>query len=782
MKKIYYLLVLSFAISYAQNNQQQAVDSLATEVSLQEVIVGGGIIDRAKDRETPIAVSVISAHEIERKGGQFDLIEVMRQTPSIQVNRGAGFGDGKMYLRGFSQENTAFLINGQPINGVEDGKMYWSNWQGMIDVAEEIEIQRGLGASKLAVSSVGGTVNIITKTVDQQAGGFIKSTMGYNNYFKTSAYLSTGLSDSGWAFSMLLGNWRGDGYHMGANGQGQTYFFSIGYKPNDNNVFNLFITGAPQWHGAQGGRSIGDYLTYGREYGNWYGVRNNDIYPGGRNFYHKPIYNFTWDWKINEDTNLSTVLYGSNGRGGFAYQEGTFYYTDNGNVDYDAIIENNRNGVSEGIVKASVNSHNWYGGIVNFQSKLGENFSYNIGIDARTYNGIHLRTPTDFLGLTSYRGATETYGYNPWSALNLPEDRSNMRISYDYEEVINYFGGFLQLEYATDRFSAYASGTLSSQSHQTEGFMPSNYLGKGPKITNDGNNFKIGLSQKLGEKSRAYANYGFYSRQPFHDDLYTNIRYSDQLNTAGGKNQEISGFELGYTYETEKFRAIVDLYSTKWDNRILSSTSYDNNNVIQSYTQSNPISQLHQGIEVQFDYKPNQDMTLSGFVSFGDWTYSSNVQTTEFDEEGRTLSVGDTAYLDGVKVGDAAQSSAGVELFYRLSDKISFNFTGTHYDDLYSRVSFGSPVFETPNNDGTIKLPEFTLVDLSANFKIPLSKFNSVDARITVFNIFDAWYIEEMTTNNYPGANSTLYKGIDVSNRIDPGFGRNFAINLAYRF
>ena len=89
-----------------------------------------------------------------------------------------------------------------------------------MDVAEEVEIQRGLGASKLAVSSVGGTVNIITKTVDQQAGGFYKSMAGSNNYFRNSAYLSTGLNDNGWAFSMLLGHWSGDGNHWFSQGCG----------------------------------------------------------------------------------------------------------------------------------------------------------------------------------------------------------------------------------------------------------------------------------------------------------------------------------------------------------------------------------------------------------------------------------------------------------------------------------------------------------------------------------------------------------------------------------
>ena len=62
------------------------------------------------------------------------------------------------------------MLNGQPINGMEDGKMYWSNWSGMNDIANVVQIQRGLGASKLAISSVGGTVNFVMRSTTKSQG------------------------------------------------------------------------------------------------------------------------------------------------------------------------------------------------------------------------------------------------------------------------------------------------------------------------------------------------------------------------------------------------------------------------------------------------------------------------------------------------------------------------------------------------------------------------------------------------------------------------------------
>src|SRR5690606_3022230 len=235
--------------------------TLSSDNTLEEVvIIGSGIIDLAEDRKTPVAVSTITANTIREKAGSSDLPEVLKATPSVQSVQGGGFGEGQMYLRGFDQINTAFLLNGQPINGMEDGNMYWSNWQGVMDVANAVQVQRGLGSSKLAISSVGGTVNIVTKTIDNKEGGFVQTMVGNNNYLKTTASYSTGVSEKGWAFSTLLGHWQGDGYNYHMDGSGQTYFFSVGYVPNNKHTFNFLITGAPQRHNQRNRYTLGTLL------------------------------------------------------------------------------------------------------------------------------------------------------------------------------------------------------------------------------------------------------------------------------------------------------------------------------------------------------------------------------------------------------------------------------------------------------------------------------------------------------------------------------------------
>jgi len=183
----------------------KAIDSVMSATMLEEIVVSSGVIDLAKVRETPIAVSTISMAEISLKTGNLEFPEIMNTTPGVYATKqGGGYGDSRISLRGFDQTNTSFLINGQPVNDMENGRLYWSNWQGLTDVASGIQIQRGLGASKLAVPSVGGTVSIYTKAADKKAGGSLTQMAGNDGYFKTSAVWNSGKNKSGWATSFLL--------------------------------------------------------------------------------------------------------------------------------------------------------------------------------------------------------------------------------------------------------------------------------------------------------------------------------------------------------------------------------------------------------------------------------------------------------------------------------------------------------------------------------------------------------------------------------------------------
>ena len=142
-------------------------------VVLQDVTITGQI---ARQQQTPVAVSQVSALEIEERIAGLEFPEVLKNTPGVHANgAGGGWGDSEIWMRGFDNTNVATMINGVPMNDMEGGTVYWSNWQGLSDVTSVMQTQRGMGAGKLSAPSVGGTINIVTRGIDAKKGVFLST-------------------------------------------------------------------------------------------------------------------------------------------------------------------------------------------------------------------------------------------------------------------------------------------------------------------------------------------------------------------------------------------------------------------------------------------------------------------------------------------------------------------------------------------------------------------------------------------------------------------------------
>lgn len=789
--KISYVGYATLTVSFSGSSNLGTI-ALKPDNSLEEiVIVGTGVIDLAEDRKTPVAVSTIRRSDIQARGiGNVEVTEIMKSTPSVFVSPGGGgFGDGALFVRGFDDTNTAILLNGQPVNSQEDGRVFWSNWQGVADVANAVQIQRGLGASKLAISSVGGTVNIVMKAADKNEGGFVRFLSGNDSYVKTTAEYNSGINDKGWAFSIMLDHWQAHrSWAEGTFGQGQNYFVSVGYKPNDKHNFNFLFTGAPQLHGQRWSQSedrIANDPKYNQHWGYTgtavNGMYTTDIESERTNFYHKPVANLNWDWTINENSNLSTVLYGSWGRGGGTGPRGDGRIrTDDRQIDYFAIEQNNQAiGIATGgddgpgyIRRASMNNHNWYGLVSNFNHDFNEKLSFNVGTDIRFYRGDHFRQVVDLYGLQGWgddrpdgRVITNTYEANPWAAtFNFAGEED--RIDYDYSENINYQGLFTQIEYAAGNFSAFVQGAVSNQSFQREERF--NTPGKSEKLSFDGYNIKGGASFTINNSNKLFLNTGYYSRQPFLDNIFANVRRSNELVVPTLQNEDITGFEAGYEFKIgNNFTGAFNFYHTLWENRVLVAGSGENDNGTPNDTSDDfevntfqrGINQKHIGAEFDFLYKVASWLRINGFFSAGSYKFEGESSFDEFNaDSGELINSGSGINRDGVSVPGIAQTTAGLSAVANITNALSIdgnmNFYGNNYrndgDALHSE------------NIGTID--DFALVDFGLSYTFPFGD-DAIVLRGNVFNALD---------------------NIVVSNSDRFGFfntdGRTFNVSLRYNF
>jgi len=327
----------------------------AVEMSALEVLAS-----RAGEK-TPVAHTTVVKEELEFRLGSQDLPMSLNLTPSVYATQqGGGAGDARINVRGFNQRNVAVMINGVPQNDMENGWVYWSNWDGVADASHSIQIQRGLSAVNLATPSIGGTMNIITDPATHEKGGKFKQESGAGGFLKTTLNYNSGLIGDKLALSGAIVRKTGDGLIDKTWTDAWAYYFGASYALDSKNRFELYAIGAPQRHGqnlykqnlgaydADFAESVDGYDTEalgedgkfkdvgrffnqnwspissdytGKQYWYMYGAKTVDRHDPNflnerENYFHKPLVNLNHYLTINDKTRLSSVLYWSGGSGG----------------------------------------------------------------------------------------------------------------------------------------------------------------------------------------------------------------------------------------------------------------------------------------------------------------------------------------------------------------------------------------------------------------------------------------------------------------------------------
>ena len=365
----YTRLIAALAACLPLSLAAQTVASNDEVVTLEafEVTEMKAFSDQAIAGKTPVAFTEFGKDTIAAELGSRDIPLVLNSSPSVYASADSGgAGDARVNIRGFSQRNISILINGVPTNDLENGWLYWSNWDGLGDVTSTIQIQRGLGVATLPAPSVGGTMNIITDPAEHTRGGSLKVEVGSDGFLKGTAVLSTGLLEDKVALTVGLVAKSGDGYAKGTWTEGYGYYIGSSWRVNSNNRLELFAIGAPQEHGQR--RFASNIAAYSTAFARGMGYTDQQInstssganagalrqgpvnagydynqnyspvspsytgqqyYWGGLhsrkeagfmnesvNYFHKPQMNLNWYLTLSDQVKVTSVFYYSGGRGG----------------------------------------------------------------------------------------------------------------------------------------------------------------------------------------------------------------------------------------------------------------------------------------------------------------------------------------------------------------------------------------------------------------------------------------------------------------------------------
>lgn len=736
-------------------------------VGMEELNV---IANVAIDRKTPVAASSVPAEYIEREGGSLEVPELLNTTPGVYATKqGGGFGDSRINIRGFDQRNIAIMVNGIPVNDMENGWVYWSNWAGLGDALRTMQVQRGLGASKLAINSVGGTINMVTRTTDVEAGGSVSASMTDYGNKKFLVSLSTGKTANGWAMSFVGSRTEGPGYVDQTWVDAWSYYVAIS-KEWKHNLLTFTAIGAPQEHG-QRLYTVNEetHEKYGNTYNQHWGDYEGSVLMERENFYHKPQIALNDYWTISDRTHLATSLYASFGKGGGtgtldnrdllprermsrdtrgqidwnAWAEENVIHTDtayldngqytaNGNLYNadDSLEEEGGYQTSKNILRNSVNNHRWFGLLSTLTQDLSETLKLMVGIDARTYTGEHYREVRNLLGGDIF---IESMG----NAVDGVGGRSQIRqvgdkIAYDNDGKVSYGGLFGQLEYSQDKLSAFVAVTLSNTWYGK--IDRYNYINEGEQKaevqTAFGYNAKAGANYNINENHNIFVNAGFYSRAPYWDFVFTNRNANALIPVNEIKNEGITAFEVGYGLRNSWIALNLGAYYTLWSDKSYTDNFTDGNG--DDFTA--PVLGLkatHTGVELDFEAKVNSWLSVIGVASFGDWKWTNDVSAEIFDDFGNPVDTVDI-FANGVQIADQPQTQLIGGLKFQILPTLFVNMNYRYNDRLYNDYD----VTQLSEDFEIEALPSYGIFDFHAGLDFDIAGLNAYGG-VNVFNVFD---------------------------------------------
>ena len=809
----------------------------AVEMSALEVLAS-----RA-DEKTPVAYTTVSKEDMEIRLGSQDIPMALNTTPSVYATQqGGGAGDARINVRGFNQRNVAVMINGVPQNDMENGWVYWSNWDGVADAAQSIQMQRGLSAVNLATPSIGGTMNIITDPAAMTKGGKFKQEGGDGGFLKTTVNYNTGLIGDKLALSGTIVRKTGDGIIDGNWTDAWAWYLGSSYQLNKNNRFELYAIGAPQRHGQnlykqniatysqelagdtdgydtdafkagakfehEAGRTFSqnwapissDYT--GKQYWYMYGARttarhNSNFLNERENFFHKPLVNLNHFMTINDKARLSSVLYWSGGSGGGtgtygssfrspAVEGNKWYASSPWTWNWNGAIAANSDNVDTDFHATQNRSKGILRNSINRQDTYGliSKLNYDISDELEVQVGIDWRTA----GIEHAREVRDLLGGDYFvnkSNKNNTTAASQMQglgdiIAYHNSTTVDWLGGFVQGKYTKDKLNLYGMGGLSSIKYSYQDhFTVANEVVKADAISTF--QVKGGVMYDVDDNVSVFANSGYVEKPPIMD----NVIYYDGTVASDPINESFISSEAGVNFESDKFAVKVSAYNTDWKDRNLtkSVTTGQGSSGDTDVIFLKGIGQKHQGLEIEGSMKLNDMIRLDGAVSFGKWKFDGDADGLYTEYDGDTPKQTSYTYtLDGLFVGDQPQTAYVLGTTLTPIDGLRLQGIFKMYDKNYADWSPDSRELSGDADRSQVwQAPAYNRLDLHAAYKLP--KIAGYDMTLTghLFNALDAVYVQDAVDNSqYNGFGDKLHLAHNAE--VFLGTPRYFNMGLSVRF
>lgn len=620
-----------------------------TEVALQEgqtTISLGSINLTARENpedilgEDLIPVITLAGDEATATGTQ-NVSGVLTASRDVFVSAAAFvFGPARFDIRGYDSDYSTVTLNGLPVNDLESGQVFWSNWGGLNDVLRNRTNSIGLAPVPFAFGGIGGASDIdlrASRQWKQLRVSYARSNRTYNN--RVMATYNTGLLDNGWAFSLSASRrWAQEAYIPGTFYDAYSYFASIDKVLNDRHALNLVAFGSPIKRGKSTAATQEMYDLAGTNYynANW-GYQHGEKRNARIANINQPMLLLRHDWQLSNRASLRTTAGYQFGRTGDTaldwynapdprpdYYRRLPSYIDNEQaeavaaklradeaarqIDWDRLYAINRNSLTtirdaDGLAGNDVtglraqyiveerrsDSRRFSFGSV-LETFLTERVTLHAGLNWQQQTIANFKVVDDLLDADFYVDIDKFAEFDSSANLAFIQNdistpnrlvREGDRFGYDYDFHVRQGQVWGQVDVRLSRFDLFAALQVGNtrfwrDGQVANGKFPDGSLGESGRKSFLEYGLKGGATLKVDGRNYFLLHAAYLQRAPYVEDAFTSPRTRNQLVTDPSTEKMLS-LEGGYLLRAPNIKARAIGYFTRFRDKFFNRSFYLDN-------------------------------------------------------------------------------------------------------------------------------------------------------------------------------------------------------------
>ena len=680
---------------------------------------------------------------------------------------GYRFSPARFKYRAFNSKYNEMYINGNPVNDAERGEFRYSFVGGLNNQTRGQEAALPFEDNTFSMSAMAGSNNYNFRPSAFATGQRLSIAGANRNYTLRGMWTyNSGVTENGWAYTASLTyRWASPktAYVEGTFYNALSYFFGAEKILNDQHRVSLVTWGNPTERAAQAASTdemywIANNNFYNPNWGYQEGkVRNSRIIKD-----YAPAALLTWDFKIDNQTKLTTTLLGKYSM----YSSSRLNYNNSTNPapDYYSLMpsyyydvwspfEGDRDATALGNWQAAYDylsaskanrQINWdrlyYANKVasiqgadamyyqqayhddqlsltlasNLQKTLTDHSTLNGGVNFSTNKGLHYQTMDDLLGATKFRNINTyvvgTYAENSNEVqydMNNPNQtvKEGDKFCYDYNILVNKANAWAS--YALDFGPAhlFVNGRVGGTAMQRDGKMrnglaPNNSYGKGETASFLDGGGKAGAHINLGHGNVIVLGAGYEWKAPTARTAFAAPQINNDF-AVNLKNEKVFSSEVGYQLQTSWMHANINGYFSRLTDVTEYSMAYSDVQHSFSYISLTGINKEYYGVELGMNFKLASFLNLKvlGTISEAKYTNNANVRYM-LSEDGKYKD--DICVNKGMREGSTPLTAGSLDLSYHAKGWF-IDLIGNYYDRIYL---YYSPItryyndFPDPDNDG----------------------------------------------------------------------------------